>query len=89
MPTPVDIIITTTTTTTTTIIIVIVVIIIIIIMKAPKTDHITSHLRTLHWFQISARINYKITSLCCDVIIDSTGPVYFFSDLLKIYTPSG
>ena len=55
-------------------------------LKAPNTDHITSHLRTLHWLPIDARIKYKLCSLCFGAIT-STGPVYF-SDLLKIYTPS-
>ena len=56
-----------------------------LILKAPKTDHITPHFRTLHWLPIDARIKYKLCSLCFDTII-STGPVYL-SDLLKIYTP--
>ena len=57
-----------------------------LILKAPKTDHITPHLRTLHWLPIDARIKYKLSSLCFGAIT-STGPVYL-SDLLKIYTPS-
>ncbi len=57
-----------------------------LILKAPKTDHITPHLRTLHWLPIDARIKYKLCSLCFGAIT-STGPVYL-SDLLKIYTPS-
>ena len=54
--------------------------------KAPKTDHITPHLRTLHWLPIDARIKYKLCSLCSGAIT-STGPIYL-SDLPKIYTPS-
>ena len=57
-----------------------------LILKASKTDHITPHLRTLHWLPIDARIKYKPCSLSFDAIT-STGPVYL-SDLLKIYTPS-
>ena len=58
----------------------------LLILKAPRTDHITPHLHTLHWLPIDARIKYKLCSLCFGAII-STGPVYL-SDLLKIYTPS-
>ena len=57
-----------------------------LILKASKTDHITPHLRTLHWLSVDARIKYKLCSLCFGVIT-STGPVYL-SDLLKIYTLS-
>ena len=35
-----------------------------LILKAPKTDHITLHLRTLHWLPIDATIKYKLCSLC-------------------------
>ena len=55
-------------------------------LKASKTDHITPHLRTLHWLPIEVRIKYKLCSLCFGAIT-STGPVYL-SSLLKIYTPS-
>ena len=54
-----------------------------LIWKAPKTDHITPHLRTLYWLPIDARIKYKLCCLC----FGATGPIYL-SDLLKIYTPS-
>ena len=57
-----------------------------LILKAPKTYHITSHFRTLHWLPIDARIKYKLCSVCFGAIT-STGTVYL-SDLLKIYTPS-
>ena len=57
-----------------------------LILKAPKTDHITPHLHTLHWLPINATIKSKLCSLCFGAIT-STGPVYL-SDLLKIYTPS-
>ena len=57
-----------------------------LILKAPETDHITPHLRTLRWFPIDARIKYKFCSLCFGAIT-STALVYL-SNLLKIYTPS-
>ena len=44
-------------------------------LKAPNTDHITFHLRTLHWLPTDARIKYKLCSLCF-CAITSTGPVY-------------
>ena len=34
-----------------------------LILKASKTDHITPHLRTLHWLPVDARIKYKLCSL--------------------------
>ena len=54
--------------------------------KALKTDHVTPHLRTLHWLPIDARIGYNICSRWFGAVT-STDPVYP-SDLLKIYTPS-
>ena len=57
-----------------------------LMLKAPKTEHITPHLRTLHWLPIDVRIKYKLCSLCFGAIT-STGPVYL-SDLHKIYTPT-
>ena len=53
-------------------------------MKAPTTDHITPHFRTLHWLPIDARIKCKPCSLCFGTIT-ATGPVWL-SDLLQIYT---
>ena len=52
----------------------------------PHFDHLTPHLRTLHWLPIGARIKYKLCTLCFGAIT-STGAVYL-SDLLKIYTHS-
>ena len=50
-----------------------------LILKAPKTERITPHLRTLHWLPIDARIKYKLCSLCLGAIT-STGlsiyPIY-------------
>ena len=58
------------------------------VLKAPRpTDHISPHLRTLHWLPIDARINTNVSSLCLGAALTSSGPVYL-SDLLKIYTPS-
>ena len=46
-----------------------------LILKAPKTDHITPHLHTLHWLPIDSRIKYKLCSLCFGAIT-STGPIF-------------
>ena len=56
------------------------------ILKDSETDHITPHLRTLHWLPFDATIKYKLCSLCFRAIT-STGPVDL-SDVLKIYTHS-
>ena len=57
-----------------------------LILKVPKTDHITPHLQTLHCLPVNARIQYKICSLCFNVI-NSSGPQNL-ANLLKIYAPS-
>ena len=33
------------------------------VVKSPKSCHITSILRTLHWLRITERIDYKLLSL--------------------------
>ena len=45
-----------------------------------------SHLPTLHWLPVDARVQYKICSLCFNAI-NSSGPQYL-ADLLKIYASS-
>ena len=40
----------------------------------------------LHWLPIAQRIDYKISSLCYDVVSD-TAPLYL-SDLLCLHVPS-
>ena len=57
-----------------------------LVLKVPRRDHITPHLRTLHWLPIDARITYKVACMCFRAI-NGTGPVYL-SDLLHTYTPS-
>ena len=57
-----------------------------LILNTPMTDHITPHLRTLHWFPVDAKIKYKFCSLCFGAIT-FTGPVDL-SNLLKVYTSS-
>ena len=51
-----------------------------------KLDHVQPILQSLHWLPIRARIQYKISKLCFNVIT-GTGPQYL-SELLHPYTPS-
>ena len=51
-----------------------------------KCTHVSPLLAKLHWLQIAQRIDYKISSLCYDVVSD-TAPLYL-SDLLCLYVPS-
>ena len=54
--------------------------------KTSKHAHVSPPLAKLHWLSIAQRIDYKIFSLCYNVILD-TAPLYL-SDLLRLYTPS-
>ena len=56
-----------------------------LVLRVPKSDHITPHLRSLHWLPIEARIKYKVACLCFNAV-NSSGPVYL-SDLVTLYTP--
>ena len=51
-----------------------------------KCTHVSPLLAKLHWLQIAQRIDYKISSLCYDVVSE-TAPLYL-SDLLCLYIPS-
>ena len=53
--------------------------------KRPNA-HISPLLAKLHWLPIAQRIDYKISSLCYDVVSD-TAPLYL-SNLLCLYVPS-
>ena len=55
-------------------------------VRAKKLDHVQPILQSLHCLPIRARIQYKISTLCSDVIT-GTGPQYL-SELLHLYTPS-
>ena len=57
-----------------------------LICRAKKLDHVQPILQSLHWLPIRARIQYKISTLCFNVIT-GTGPQYL-SELLYLYTPS-
>ena len=54
-------------------------------MKAPKSCHITSILRSLHWLRITERIEYKLLSLRYKVLT-TTQPSYLHK-LISIQRP--
>ena len=49
-------------------------------------SHVSPILAKLHWLPTAQRIDYKISSLCYNVVSD-TAPLYL-SDLLCLYVPS-
>jgi len=53
------------------------------VVKAPKSSHITPILRSLHWFKINGRIEYKLLSLTYKVLTTSQ-PDYLQSDLRSV-----
>ena len=57
-----------------------------LIFKVPRTAHSTPLLSDLHWLPVSRRIEYKICTLCYNVV-SGTAPPYL-SELLHLYTPS-
>ena len=54
-----------------------------LIFKTSKCTHVSPLLAKLHWLPIAQRIDYKISSLCYDVVSD-TAPLYL-SDLFCLY----
>jgi hypothetical protein len=38
------------------------------VLRVPKKDHITPHLLSLHWLPVSARIEYKLASICYNCV---------------------
>ena len=57
-----------------------------LIFKLKKSEHITPFLKDLHWLPISARIKYKISTLCFKSIEDPNFPSYL-ANHLKPYVP--
>ena len=57
-----------------------------LICRAKKLDHVQPILQLLHWLPIRALIQYKISTLCFNVITGN-GPQYL-SELLHLYTPT-
>ena len=57
-----------------------------LVLRARRSDHATPLLQSLHWLPISARIQYKISTLTYTSLFDS-GPLYL-STLIHTYTPT-
>ena len=57
-----------------------------LICRTKKLDHVQPIFQSLHWLPIRARIQYKISTLCFNVIT-GTGAQYL-SELLHLYTTS-
>eukprot|EP00745_Piridium_sociabile_P020377 TRINITY_DN313_c0_g1_i4.p1 TRINITY_DN313_c0_g1~~TRINITY_DN313_c0_g1_i4.p1 ORF type:complete len:508 (-),score=73.27 TRINITY_DN313_c0_g1_i4:117-1640(-) len=57
-----------------------------LIFRAPKREHITPLLAELHWLPISFRVEYKIATICYNIISGSAPP--YLQELLQVYTPS-
>ena len=57
-----------------------------LVCKAPKHEHVIPFLVDLHWLSAECRIEYKIATICYNVIT-GTAPGYL-SNLLELYIPS-
>ena len=57
-----------------------------LIHTSSKRNHITPLMINLHWLPLSRRIEYKIATICFNVITNSAPP--YLSDLLELYIPS-
>ena len=56
-----------------------------LVCKAKKSDLIHPTLETLHWLQVTHRIQYKISTICFNSISGTAPP--HLSDLLQPHTP--
>jgi len=57
------------------------------VVQAPKFQHITPILKSLHWLKVSERIEYRIISLTCKTL-NTTQPPYI-DGLVSIQPPHG
>ena len=57
-----------------------------LIFKTSKCTHASPLLTKLHWLPVAQRIEYKISSMCYDVVSETASP--YLSDLLHLYIPS-
>ena len=57
-----------------------------LVTRTPKREHITPVLHDLHWLPVRFRIEYKICTLCFNIVSGSAPP--YLSQLLELYTPS-
>ena len=49
-----------------------------LVLRVPRKEHITPYLQSLHWLPVSARIEYKLASICYNCVHGSA-PVYLKS----------
>jgi hypothetical protein len=57
-----------------------------LIFKVSRATHTTPLLEQLHWLPIAQRIEYKLATMCFN-IVNGTAPKYL-SDIVSLYTPS-
>ena len=57
-----------------------------LVCKAHKREHVSPLPVDLHWLLVERRIEYKIATICYNVITGTAPP--YLSDLLELYTPS-
>ena len=57
-----------------------------LVCKAPKREHVTPLLVDLYLLPVECRIEYKIATICYNVITGTAPP--YLSDLLELYIPS-
>ena len=57
-----------------------------LVCKAPKHEHVIPFLVDLHWLSAECRIEYKIATICYNVITGTAPP--YLCDLLELNIPS-
>ena len=57
-----------------------------LVFRCPKRTHVTPLLHALHWLPISQRIDYKLATMCFNVI-NMTAP-HALTEILTVYIPS-
>ena len=57
-----------------------------LIFRVSKYDHVTPLLSDLHWLPVTQQTDYKIATICFN-IISGTAPPYL-QNLLELYIPS-
>lgn len=58
-----------------------------LITRTSRRDHITPHLKVLHWLPVSARIRYKILNLIHSAMHDSSAPKYL-EEMVNVQKPT-
>ena len=57
-----------------------------ITLRAPRSEHTSPLLRSLHWLPVQKRIKHKVCSICYTTLTGAS-PKYM-SELINVYTPS-